>query len=96
MQSSVGLTLFRSLLTNYRKSFEEYFQDSTIYLFTTASRPALRLTQPLYQWVSGALSLGVRRLEREADHSPPSSAEVKNASSYDSTPPVRLQGVVLN
>jgi hypothetical protein len=31
----------------------------------------------------------------EADHSPPSSAEVKNAWSYTSTPPVRLHGVVL-
>jgi hypothetical protein len=30
----------------------------------------------------------------EADHSPPSSAEVKNARSYTSTPPVRLHGVV--
>jgi hypothetical protein len=29
------------------------------------------------QWVPGALSLGVERPGREADHSPPSSAEVK-------------------
>jgi hypothetical protein len=29
------------------------------------------------QWVPGALSLGVKRPGREADHSPPSSAEVK-------------------
>jgi hypothetical protein len=34
-------------------------------------------TQPPIQWVPGALSLGVKRPEREADHSPPSSAEVK-------------------
>jgi hypothetical protein len=34
-------------------------------------------TQPPIQWVSGALSLGVERPGREADHSPPSSAEVK-------------------
>jgi hypothetical protein len=32
-----------------------------IYLFTTASRPALRPTQPPIQWVSGTLSLGVKR-----------------------------------
>jgi hypothetical protein len=31
-----------------------------------------------------------------AYHSPPSSAEVKNAWSYTSTPPVRLHGVVLS
>jgi hypothetical protein len=29
------------------------------------------------QWVPGALSLGVKRPGREADHSPPSSAQVK-------------------
>jgi hypothetical protein len=29
------------------------------------------------QWVPGALSLGVKGPGREADHSPPSSAEVK-------------------
>jgi hypothetical protein len=34
-----------------------------------------------------ALSPGVKRPRREADHSPPSSAEVKNAWSYTSTPP---------
>jgi hypothetical protein len=38
---------------------------------------ALGPNQPPIQWVSGALSLGVKRLRREADHSPPSSAEVK-------------------
>jgi hypothetical protein len=31
------------------------------------------------QWVPGTLSLGVKRPGREADHSPPSSAQVKNA-----------------
>jgi hypothetical protein len=39
-----------------------------------------------YQWVPGALSLEVKRPEREADHPPPSSAEVKNAWIYTSTP----------
>jgi hypothetical protein len=46
----------------------------------------LVLTQPPIQWVPGALSLGVKRSGREADHSPPSSAKVKNAWSYTSTP----------
>jgi hypothetical protein len=32
--------------------------------------------QPPIQWVPGALSLGVKRPGLEADHSPPSSAEV--------------------
>jgi hypothetical protein len=48
-----------------------------IFLFTTASRTALGPTQPPIQWVPGALPLGVKRLGREADHSPPSNAEVK-------------------
>jgi hypothetical protein len=38
------------------------------------------------QWVPGPLSLGIKRPGREADHSPPSSAEVKNTWSYTSTP----------
>jgi len=48
-----------------------------IFLYTTASKMALGPTQPLVQWVPGALSLGVKRPGREADHLPPSSAEVK-------------------
>jgi hypothetical protein len=48
-----------------------------IFLFTTASRTALGPTHPRIQWVSGVLSLGVKRPGREADHSPTSSAEVK-------------------
>jgi len=34
-------------------------------------------TQPHIQWVPGSLTPGVRRPGRKADHSPPSSAEVK-------------------
>jgi hypothetical protein len=57
-----------------------------IFLFTTTSRMALGSTQPPIQWILGDLSLGVKRPGREADHSPPSSAKVKNAWSYASTP----------
>jgi hypothetical protein len=56
-------------------------QGLGILLFTAASRPALGPTQPPIQCVPGDLSL-----VREADHSPPSSAEVKNVWSYTSTP----------
>jgi hypothetical protein len=72
------------------------WQGMGIFLFTTVSRPALGPTQPPIQWVPGVLSLGVKRLGREADHSPPSSTEVKNAWSYTSTPQIRLYGVVLS
>jgi hypothetical protein len=47
-------------------------------LYSTASRPALGPSQSRIQWLPGALSSGVKRQGREADHSPPSSAEVKN------------------
>jgi hypothetical protein len=56
-----------------------------IFLLSTSSRPALELTHPPIHWVRGALSPGVKRSEREADHSPPSSAEVKNTWMYTST-----------
>jgi hypothetical protein len=56
-------------------------------LLATASRPALGPTQSRNQWVTGALSQGVKRLGRVSDHSSPSSVEVKNAWSYISTPP---------
>jgi hypothetical protein len=60
------------------------------------SRTALGSTQPPIQLVTGALSLGVKQPGREADHSPPSSAENKNAWRYTSTPPILLHGVVLS
>jgi hypothetical protein len=44
---------------------------------TTVSRMALGPTQPLIQRVPGALSLRVKRPGRETDHSPTSTAEVK-------------------
>jgi hypothetical protein len=47
-----------------------------IFLYTTASRSALGLTLPLIQWVPG----------RQADHSSPSSDEVKNAGAIPPLP----------
>jgi hypothetical protein len=42
------------------------------------------------QWISRALSLGVKRPEHEVDHSPPTSAEVKKTWIYTFTPPCLL------
>jgi hypothetical protein len=42
------------------------------------------------------LFLGAKRPGPEADYSPPASAEIKNAWSSTSTPPIRLHGVVLS
>jgi hypothetical protein len=62
-----------------------------IFLLATAFRPALGYTQ-------GALGTFFPRVKwrrGEADHSPPSGAEVKNAWSYTFTIALRLHGVVL-
>jgi hypothetical protein len=48
-------------------------QGRTILLTTVTSRPALGPTQSPIQWVPG-----IKRQYREADPSPPLSAEVKN------------------
>jgi hypothetical protein len=74
----------------------DFYIDMGIFFFATASEPALGPAQPPIQWVLVTLSLGVKRPGREADHSPPSSAEVKNAWSYTPTSPVCFQGMVLS
>jgi len=61
-------------------------QGVEIYLFTIASKPALGPTQPPIRWVTGVLSLGIKRPRRAADHSPPTSSKVKNAWSHTSIP----------
>jgi hypothetical protein len=67
----------------YDRGFESR-QGMRIFLFTTVSRPGL--IQPPNQWISGVLPLGVKWPGREASHSPPYNAEVKNAKGYISTP----------
>jgi hypothetical protein len=71
-------------------------QGLGIFLSIIVSRPALGLTQPPVQWVTGALSLRGKAARREADHSPPSSVEVKEWVELYLHSPVRLHGVVLN
>jgi hypothetical protein len=63
-------------------------------LFATASSPVLGPTQHPNQLLRGTLSLSVKRPGRESGHSPPSSADVKNAWSYTPTSPIRLRGLV--
>jgi hypothetical protein len=52
-----------------------------IFLFSAASRPCLGPTQPPIQWVPETVFLEVKRAGHEADHSPPSRADVKNDTS---------------
>jgi hypothetical protein len=62
-------------------------EGQEIFLLATASRPALRATQPPIQWVLRVLSLGIKWTGYEADHTPPSSAKVKKEWSFSSTLP---------
>jgi len=66
-------------------------RDGDVCLFATTSRLALRL--PSGYW--GLFPQGKRGHGMKLDHSPQSSAKVKNAWSYTSTPPVPPHGVVL-
>jgi hypothetical protein len=56
-------------------------------LIPTASILALISTQPPIQWIPGALFPGIERQGREADHSLPSSADVKNGAAISPLPP---------
>jgi hypothetical protein len=58
-------------------------ESTSIFLFSKTSRPALGPNQHLTQRVLETLSQSVR----EAHHSPPSNAKVKNVWNYTSTPP---------
>jgi hypothetical protein len=60
---------------------------SRIFFFSTSSRPVLGPTQLPIQLILGALSPWVKRPVREADHSLPTSAEVKKTWICTSTPP---------
>jgi hypothetical protein len=79
-----------------------------IFLLFTASKSPLGPSQPPIKRVPGVVSPGVKRPGREADYSPPSTAEVNNTWIYTSNPPyifvmwslikhmIYLHGVVLS
>jgi hypothetical protein len=52
-----------------------------MFLYSTASRPAVGPTKSAMQWVPGGISLGVMWPGLEADHTPLSNAEVKKDGS---------------
>jgi hypothetical protein len=69
-ESSVGITM--DYVLECRGS------NTSIGKSSTASLLALEPTQPPIQWVTKAISLGVKRPGRQADHSLPSSAKINN------------------
>jgi len=73
----------------------EYWRVMEIFLFATGSTLALGPIHPPVHWVWGALSPGVKRPGREAGHSPPASAEAKNAWSYTYTLPYVFMALCL-
>jgi hypothetical protein len=73
-------------LRDGRPGFDSW-QQQGFSVFITASRPSLGPTQPPIQWVEGDHSLVVNWPGHGAEHSLPSSAEVKNKSSYTFTSP---------
>jgi hypothetical protein len=62
-----------------------------IFLISKSSKPVLGPIQPPLQGVPGSLSPGVKWLGREADHSPPTGAEVKDTWICTSIPPYVMQ-----
>jgi hypothetical protein len=82
-ESSVGI---ETELLNGRMSIRGSIPGRSNRLFSTASRPAVGSTQSPIQWVPKVLSSRVKRQGSETDHSPPSSAEVKNDGSILSLP----------
>jgi hypothetical protein len=53
---------------------------------TITARSALGPTQSSIQWLPGVVFPGLKRQRRESDHSPPSSAEVKNGGAIPPLP----------
>jgi hypothetical protein len=74
--SSVGIaTMLCAGLSRKRDSTPGRVKN---FLFSTASTPALGYIRFLIQRALGTVSSRLKRPAREADHSPPPSAEVKN------------------
>jgi hypothetical protein len=76
-------TTLLAFMACYRDSFTFFFFTfcriaTDCRLDGSGSDSSPRPTEPPIQWVLGALSPGAKRQRREADHSPPSCAEVKN------------------
>jgi len=68
----------------------ESLQGQEIFPFSKTSKPFLQPTQSPIPWTPGTLFWTVQQPLHEANHSPPSSVEVKNKWDYTSTPLICL------
>jgi len=57
-------------------------KDQDVCLFPETCRPNVRTSQPLIEWVPGALYRAEKRSGLESNHLTPSNAEIKTAMSY--------------
>jgi hypothetical protein len=95
-QPNSYLITYCNVLKNVQISILKLHANEYTCKISTLSRPILGPTEPPMQLVPWALSPGVKRQRREADHSPLTSVEVKKTWIYTATPPIRLHGVVLS
>jgi hypothetical protein len=95
-QFLLSLDIRRGVGTAMGWTAEVWFRaGEETFLVSAASGLPMRPAEPLIQWVSGALSLGVKLAVCEGDHSPPSSAEVKNGGAIFPSS-IHLQCMLLN
>jgi hypothetical protein len=78
-----------------RFSFSPNLVPDPTYLLTYLLTSGSEVHPTSYPMGTGGSSPGVKRPDREVDHSPPTSAEVKKMWIYTATS-IRLHGVVLN
>jgi hypothetical protein len=76
MPSSWGSSV--SVVSDYRLDDRVFDPRQSQKPLASVPWPALRPTQPPVQWAQGFLRRRKERPGRDADQSPPSSAEVKN------------------
>jgi hypothetical protein len=78
----IGIILYLFVAKRPKKKRKGYGLDGRVVgvrvPVSTSSRPVLGLTQPHTQWVTGVLSPGLKGPGSEADHSRPTSDEVRN------------------
>jgi hypothetical protein len=78
-----------------RSDYQLLKKNSDTWTYTCVRHILMRRPDWLLS-ITKALTLGIKQPGREAEYSPPSSADVKNAWSYTSTPQICPYGVVLN